>query len=133
MPFNISIRFCVQTYLFDVPGADTWPYKLAQLKTGQKFGQEVLRAIFCTSQVLCWSAMAFGHIAAQTATQPPLQEPNSRWCTGNFLVCLAMWQATAAQDIIGKIFGIFFPVAAFVSISFSHVVCLQAQMISLLS
>ena len=41
-------------------------------------------------------------------------------------MCLAMWQATAAQDIIGKIFGIFFPVAAFVSISFSHVVVCRA-------
>ena len=44
------------------------------------------------------------------------------YCAGNFLVCLAVWQATAAQDIISKIFAIFFPVAAFVSISFSHVV-----------
>ena len=40
----------------------------------------------------------------------------------NLLVCLAAWQAQAAQDIIGKIFGIFFPVLAFVSMSFSHVV-----------
>ena len=40
----------------------------------------------------------------------------------NLLVCLAAWQAQAAQDIIGKIFGIFFPVLAFVSMSFSHVI-----------
>lgn len=40
----------------------------------------------------------------------------------NLLVCLAAWQAQASQDIVGKIFGIFFPVLAFVSIGFSHVI-----------
>ena len=28
----------------------------------------------------------------------------------NYLVCLAVWQATAAQDISSKILGILFPV-----------------------
>ncbi|KAK9808014.1 hypothetical protein WJX73_004279 [Symbiochloris irregularis] len=40
----------------------------------------------------------------------------------NYLVCLAAWQATAAQDIIGKIFAIFFPVVAFVGTGYSHVI-----------
>ena len=31
-------------------------------------------------------------------------------------VCLGVWQATSAQDIIGKIVGIFFPIMAFVAI-----------------
>ena len=35
---------------------------------------------------------------------------------------LHRWQATGAQDIIGKIIGIFFPVTAFVALSFSHVI-----------
>ena len=29
---------------------------------------------------------------------------------------LGVWQATGAQDIIGKVFGVFFPVLAFVAI-----------------
>ena len=38
------------------------------------------------------------------ATAGPLLTPPQR-IAGNWLVCLGMWQATAAQDIIGKLFG----------------------------
>lgn len=31
-------------------------------------------------------------------------------------VTLGIWQATGAQDIIGKVFGVYFPVLAFVAI-----------------
>lgn len=40
----------------------------------------------------------------------------------NWLVCLAVWLAFASKDIIGKIFGIFFPIMAFVSSGFEHCV-----------
>jgi len=40
----------------------------------------------------------------------------------NWLVCIAVWQATAAQDIAGKILGIFWPICAFVAIGYEHVV-----------
>ncbi|EIE26976.1 hypothetical protein COCSUDRAFT_46302 [Coccomyxa subellipsoidea C-169] len=40
----------------------------------------------------------------------------------NWLVTLGIWQATAAQDIIGKIFGVYFPVLAFVAVGFDHVI-----------
>ena len=40
----------------------------------------------------------------------------------NWLVCLAVWMAFSAKDIIGKIFGIFFPIMAFVSSGFEHCV-----------
>ena len=36
----------------------------------------------------------------------------------NWLVCLAVWMASAAQDIIGKIFAIYFPIMAFVASGF---------------
>jgi len=38
----------------------------------------------------------------------------------NWLVCLAVWLAIAAQDIIGKIWAIFFPIMAFVASGFEH-------------
>ena len=38
----------------------------------------------------------------------------------NWLVCLAVWLAFAAKDVVGKIFGIFFPIMAFVSSGFEH-------------
>ena len=38
----------------------------------------------------------------------------------NWLVCLAVWMALAARQVIGKIFAIFFPIMAFVAIGFEH-------------
>lgn len=38
----------------------------------------------------------------------------------NWLVCLAVWMALAAQQTIGKIFAIFFPIMAFVAMGFYH-------------
>jgi formate transporter len=40
----------------------------------------------------------------------------------NWLVCLAVWMALAADDIAGKILAIFFPIMAFVAMGFDHVV-----------
>jgi formate transporter len=40
----------------------------------------------------------------------------------NWLVCLAVWMALAADDIAGKVLAIFFPVMAFVAMGFDHVV-----------
>ena len=38
----------------------------------------------------------------------------------NWLVCLAVWMAAAAKDIVGKVFAIFFPILLFVSSGFEH-------------
>jgi len=38
----------------------------------------------------------------------------------NWLVCLAVWMATGAKDIVGKIFAIFFPIWLFVTSGFEH-------------
>lgn len=38
----------------------------------------------------------------------------------NWLVCLAVWMALAARQIIGKIWAIYFPIMAFVAIGFEH-------------
>ncbi|MDD4548936.1 MAG: formate/nitrite transporter family protein [Syntrophomonadaceae bacterium] len=38
----------------------------------------------------------------------------------NWLVCLAVWLGFAAKDVVGKIFGIFFPIMAFVASGFEH-------------
>ncbi len=40
----------------------------------------------------------------------------------NWLVCLAVWMAMAADDIGGKVLAIFFPIMAFVALGFDHVV-----------
>ena len=38
----------------------------------------------------------------------------------NWLVCLAVWMALAARQVIGKIWAIYFPIMAFVAIGFEH-------------
>ena len=40
----------------------------------------------------------------------------------NWLVCLAVWLALAADDVAGKILAIFFPIMAFVAMGFDHIV-----------
>ncbi|GAA4988134.1 formate/nitrite transporter family protein [Kineococcus glutinatus] len=40
----------------------------------------------------------------------------------NWLVCLAVWMAMAAEEVAGKILAIFFPITAFVALGFDHVV-----------
>jgi len=40
----------------------------------------------------------------------------------NWLVCLAVWMSVASKDVIGKIFGIYFPIMAFVASGFEHCV-----------
>jgi formate transporter len=40
----------------------------------------------------------------------------------NWLVCLAVWMALAAEDVAGKVLAIWFPIMAFVALGFDHVV-----------
>jgi formate/nitrite transporter len=58
-------------------------------------------------------------IAAAKCRLTPL-EMLIRGALANWLVCLAVICAIAAQDINGKIWGIFFPVMAFVASGFEH-------------
>lgn len=47
-------------------------------------------------------------------------EAFSRAILCNWLVCLAVWMATSARTVVGKIFAILFPIAAFVASGFEH-------------
>lgn len=38
----------------------------------------------------------------------------------NWLVCLAVWMAAGAMDVVGKIFAIFFPIWLFITSGFEH-------------
>ncbi len=82
-------------------------------------------------------AYFFGHVVGLTEAAPFLDKTvaiaqakagEPWWPTFvsaigcNWLVCLAVWLAYGADDVIGKIFGIWFPIMAFVAIGFQHVV-----------
>lgn len=82
-------------------------------------------------------AFFFGHIVGLTETGPFLAKTlaiadaklhdsflqtlvSGIGC--NWLVCLAIWIAFGADDFMGKIMGMWFPIMAFVAIGFQHVV-----------
>lgn len=48
----------------------------------------------------------------------------------NWLVCVATWQANAAQDLTGKAVGVWLPISAFAMLGFEHCVgeCFQKIM-----
>jgi formate/nitrite transporter len=62
-------------------------------------------------------AIATGKALKETDTQIFLRAIGCNW-----LVCLAVWLGISAEDIGGKILGIFFPITAFVAMGFDHVV-----------
>jgi formate/nitrite transporter len=49
-------------------------------------------------------------------------EAFSRGILCNWLVCLAIWMSAASRNVIGKIFGIFFPIMAFIALGYEHCV-----------
>lgn len=82
-------------------------------------------------------AYFFGHIVGLTETGPFLEKTISiaehkihdsflqAFISGigcNWLVALAVWLSYGANDLSGKILGIWFPTMAFVAIGFQHVV-----------
>lgn len=66
-------------------------------------------AVYAIEYVEIKCTAGFGHVLARAFL-----------C--NWLVCLACYQATAAQDVLGKLAAIFFPVMAFVATGYDHVV-----------
>lgn len=65
-------------------------------------------------------AYAIKIAVAKTTINPATAIVSGILC--NILVCLAIVLATSATDVIGKIFGIFFPIMAFVICCFEHCV-----------
>ena len=43
----------------------------------------------------------------------------------NFMVCLAVWQSTCAEDVAGKVLAIWFPISGFILIGLEHVIANQ--------
>jgi formate/nitrite transporter len=61
--------------------------------------------------------IATGKAVTETDTQIFLRAIGCNW-----LVCLAVWTALAADDVGGKILAIFLPITGFVALGFDHVV-----------
>ncbi len=71
------------------------------------------------------SGMTFARLSAIAKQKTVTESDYQIFLRGmgcNWLVCLAVWLAIAAEDVAGKILGIFFPIMAFVAMGFDHVV-----------
>lgn len=60
-------------------------------------------------------------VAIATAkTSLPFMQAFLRGILANWLVCLAIWMATASSTMSGKVLGIFIPISSFVAMGFEH-------------
>lgn len=103
-----------------------------EAKFGQMLGKWVIVFIanFIGSILLAWFMYASGLVSgavAEKAVAIASAKVNLAFGAAffraimcNWLVCLAVWLALASHDIVGKIFGIFFPIMAFVASGFEH-------------
>jgi formate/nitrite transporter FocA (FNT family) len=61
-------------------------------------------------------------LAGKIASASSFKAALVRGLLGNWLLCMAVWQAAAAQDVTGKLLGVMFPVSAYVTmVSWCHV------------
>ena len=84
-------------------------------------------ALFVAYVLAYMSGIATDSVIAAGATKVAAAKVGLSWDVAlirgigcNWLVCLAVYLALASDDIIGKIFGIWFPIMAFVTIGFEH-------------
>ncbi|KAL3928020.1 MAG: hypothetical protein SGARI_005157, partial [Bacillariaceae sp.] len=59
---------------------------------------------------------------AVTKTTQPWGQIVGKVVGANFLVCLAIWQAMVAQEVISKVAALWFPIVSFVTAGLEHVV-----------
>lgn len=101
---------------------------LAQLKTN--WALSYLGNLVGTAFVACltWAA---GTVGSVVATQGACTMATSKVASaflpmffkgilGNWLVCLALWLASSAKSLPGKVLGIFLPISMFVTLGFEH-------------
>lgn len=72
--------------------------------------------LFGTAPFAVWATANVANAKAGLAFWPAFL----RGIGCNWLVCLAVWLALSADDVIGKIFSCWFPIMAFVTMGFEH-------------
>ncbi|WDP91816.1 MAG: formate/nitrite transporter family protein [Desulfobacter sp.] len=109
-----------------VTGRVTWQKVLAKwglVYTANFIGSIILALLFYYSGLWKTGGGALGETAVKIAhakVNLDFGEAFIRAIGCNWMVCLAVWMALAARQIVSKIFAIFFPIMAFVAIGFEH-------------
>lgn len=98
---------------------------LAVLYVSNLIGSAIVAALVYYSGIFDYTDGALGAFAINVAYAKANVAPVAAICSGilcNILVCVASLMATAAKDIAGKTWAIFFPIFAFVICGFEHCV-----------
>ena len=88
-------------------------------------GAVIIAALVYFSGLLDYTDGALGAFTIKVAYGKVTIAPFRAVCSGilcNILVCMAVLMATAAKDIAGKVWAIFFPICAFVIGGWEHCV-----------
>lgn len=88
-------------------------------------GAVIIAALVYFSGLLDYTDGALGAFTIKVAYSKTILTPFKAICSGilcNILVCAAVLMATAAKDIAGKVWAIFFPICAFVIGGWEHCV-----------
>jgi formate/nitrite transporter len=91
--------------------------------TGNFVGAMLVVGLILKSGQLDFSNGLLGGFTIKTAAYKTGLTFTNAFCMGilcNWLVCLAVWMAAGAKDIIGKLGAIFFPIWLFVTSGFEH-------------
>ena len=100
------LRNWTEAWIFNFVGCICWAYMLGYL-----------------SNALEDSGAA--ELAIKVAEKKALNDMSSIFIKAigaNFMVCVAVWQGTCAEEVAGKVLALWFPTAAFVMMGFDHVV-----------
>ncbi|CAB9499473.1 Probable formate transporter [Seminavis robusta] len=106
VPFSRLVRNWTVAWCSNFVGCLTWAYFLSYLS----------------------DALVDSHaneLAIQVAEKKALNSMGSIFLKAigaNFMVCVAVWQGTCAEEVAGKVLALWFPTAAFVMMGFDHVV-----------
>jgi formate/nitrite transporter len=98
-------------------------YKWLVVYVANFIGSVFLAYLYYKTNLWKMGNMGVGQAAlniAVTKVGLTFTEALTRGILCNWLVCLAVWMALASREVAGKIFAIFFPIMAFVSLGFEH-------------
>lgn len=87
------------------------------------YGANLLGSLFVVYMVAATGLLATAgapKAMAVAKTSLTFTQAFTRGVLCNWLVCLAIWLASAANDLPGKAVGVWFPISAFVAMGFEH-------------
>lgn len=87
---------------------------------GNFIGSLILAYIIYKSQLVGKSILDFTLSVGTAKTSLSFQAAFLRGILCNILVCLGVWVAAAAQDIVSRVFGMWFPIMLFVLSGYEH-------------